>query len=214
VMPMAAPAPMRTPAAALRLVAPVALPLLAAPVTAPAQAPKRTEAVELPAALEYASRYASSSALALLRVTSAAAVAEAERAGGPPGVESTADVAELPDEFAARVTIFDEAAAEAEAEDDGLYNLVAEELDAGEEPADAAVDSLDEEFSRQALLHEAALAMAQVEDALPETLPEEVPEIAVPVVAPPLTALSSIAALRRPAMTHSVAVIVARGADF
>jgi hypothetical protein len=32
--------------------------------------------------------------------------------------------------------------------------------------------------------------------------------------AAPLTALSSIAALRRPAMTHSVAVIVARGADF
>jgi len=90
-----------------------------------------------------------------------------------------------------------------EDEDDGLYNLAG--LAEDEELDDAAtgdeVPSLDEEFSRQALL------AGELVDGEPDVA------AAVPVAAP-LTALSSIAALRRPAMTHSVAVIVARGADF
>jgi hypothetical protein len=117
--------------------------------------------------------------------------------GAPPDTEFTAEATRFPDQTIARRTIFDEAAESAESDAiDDLYNLrELEDDDEGDEAREdglADVLSLDEEFSRLA------------------TESEERVDV---VVVARRVSLAELFALRRPLMTHSIAVIAARGAD-
>lgn len=161
-------------------------------------------------------------------VTAEIVTAGASDAGAPPSDEVTAAAAVDRHPTTAPVIILDAGPADApptamvsdvatradarvaEPAVDDLYNLrgldVDDEHDAGPDESFEAVESLDEEFSRLAVIEILNRA---------EPVPAADAAVAEPAraVRAPIGSLSQISAARRPAMSHSVAVIVARGAE-
>ena len=192
-------------------------------VAATANSRAAGEPIDLPAALERATAIACQAALAFALLASArGAPPEAQHTPEPPiarndsvahdiilsGSASAADEGAVPD-----VDLVDD-----RYDRYHLRDLADADDGMAADPADDAVLSLDEEFSR--------LALAQ-DDARDDGMAAGVPLLAassaddaddaggVAVIARPASpaTLQSLCAVRRPAMSHSIAVIAARGAD-
>jgi cytochrome c oxidase assembly protein subunit 15 len=169
--------------------------------------------VELPAALERASgvarlaslRFSSLAACASIaaqrRVVADAVVAEG-RVGGPPREADTPPTPDSHNDSGARVIVSSSRATlSADADDtDELYSRrhLIDEGDDERETLTESTPSLDEEFSRLALAAEIAEVVERVSHA---------------VAAVGAGTLHALCAQRRPAMSQSVAVFAARGAD-